>query len=90
MPPITKDFLKIKNKKDKNLIYREISLPDGGVFRGHCTLNPISGFGNVIWPDMSIYDGEIKKNLPHGRGTKQWKTDESKVNEYKLYTGTWV
>ena len=46
-----------------------------------------SGFGRAIYPDGSIYMGEWKDNLPHGKGRLQSHTDSSQ-KEY--YDGEWL
>lgn len=46
-----------------------------------------SGYGRAIYPDGSVYMGEWKNNLPHGKGRLQSLTQN---NQKEFYDGDWV
>ena len=53
--------------------FREFTLASGVVFKGLSTKRePLTGDGQLIYPDGSIYVGQIRKGLPHGHGEKIW------------------
>ena len=51
---------------------------------------PYSGFGTLSFPDGSLYEGQLKKGVPHGHGYKKWGENEHKKHQYVQYTGMWV
>ena len=54
-------------------VYKEIKMSNGILFKGLSTKkNPLSGEGQLIYPDGSLYIGQIKKGQSHGHGEKIW------------------
>ena len=52
-------------------VYKEIKMPNGILFKGLSTKkNPLSGEGQLIYPDGSLYIGQIKNGQSHGHGEK--------------------
>ena len=81
---------KRRKNKENNKKYRSITLPNGVVFNGLSTLkNPTTGDGQLIYPDGSIYIGQIKKGQPNGHGEKVWK-QEDENGFAKTYVGNWI
>jgi hypothetical protein len=50
------------------LLQKEVVLPSGAIFIGLTTKGSITGSGKLVFPDDSVYVGEIKKGMPHGNG----------------------
>ena len=74
--------------------YMEISTRSGLKFKGICLLNrleQITGTGLLTYANGAQYEGELKKSVPHGQGTKKFHLDDEKqINQYKEYKGSWV
>ena len=59
---------------------------EGTIYRGSLTDN-LTGFGEIIWRDLSSYRGEIKKGLPDGEGEINYpsgKTYRGKLQKGKI------
>lgn len=39
-------------------------------------------FGTLTFPDGSVYEGQLRRGLPHGQGYKKWPTDDNKKHHY--------
>jgi hypothetical protein len=59
---------KTKKQKKTNLVKKEVVLQSGAIFIGLTTKGSITGTGRLVFPDDSVYEGEIKKGMPHGNG----------------------
>ena len=58
----------------------------GIIYRGALTDN-LSGFGEIIWPDLISYRGEIKKGFPDGEGEMHYpggKTYRGRLEQGKI------
>ena len=54
-------------------VYKEIKMSNGVLFKGLSSKkNPLSGEGQLIYQDGSLYVGEIKKGQANGHGEKIW------------------
>ena len=59
---------------------------EGTIYRGSLTDN-LTGFGEIIWLDLTSYRGEIKKGLPDGEGEINYpsgKTYRGKLQKGKI------
>ena len=98
-----------RHPKDPMLVkqFREFKLASGVVFKGLSTKRePLTGDGQLIFTDGSLYVGRIRKGAPHGQGEKTWKLSgplmvetqetlqsDAKLNSFafrKSYKGNWV
>ena len=53
--------------------FREFTLSNGILFKGLSTKkNPLTGDGQLIYTDGSLYVGQINKGQPNGHGEKIW------------------
>jgi hypothetical protein len=78
LPPLA-TITQRKNSKTK-FENKSIQLANGVVFTGVVSKGNASGFGTLIWPDLTQYDGMVKRGLPHGEGIKVWKITSQKPN----------
>ena len=61
----------IDPKKTKK--FHEFVMSNGNIFKGMSSLkDPLTGVGQIIFTDGSLYVGSIRKGLPHGHGEKIW------------------
>ena len=47
----------------------EVTLADGGVYKGELKGEAPQGQGSCVWPDGSSYEGEWRSGKMHGKGT---------------------
>ena len=53
--------------------FREFTLSNGVLFKGlSAKKSPLTGDGQLIYTDGSLYVGQIKKGYPDGHGEKIW------------------
>ena len=53
--------------------FREFKLASGVIFKGLSSKKePLTGDGQLIFTDGSLYVGQIRKGAPHGQGEKTW------------------
>lgn len=58
--------------------YREIRLGNGVVFKGLANKrDPLTGDGELLLTNGSIYRGQILKGQPHGQGEMVWSAEAS-------------
>ena len=83
--------LRKKVNKENTKQYRSITMTNGVVFNGLSTAKqPTTGDGQLIYPDGSVFIGQIKKGQPHGHGEKVWsQANEQEGSFLKTYVGDW-
>jgi len=84
LPPIEKEVKdeqhrapKLKKIKVSGSKKTETTLEAVGLKKKTKKRQPGS-FGTLTFPDGSVYEGQLKKGMPHGQGYKKWPTDEDK------------
>lgn len=80
-----------KRKKDPKQ-YRSITLTGGVIFNGISNAKtPATGNGQLVYPDGSVYIGEVKMGVPNGHGEKVWakSSDGEETQFLKTYVGNW-
>ena len=60
-----------------------ITLANGATYTGEWLGDERDGFGILVWPNGSVYEGQFKNNLAHGLGKITHKDGDS-------YEGDWI
>ena len=57
--------------KNNNIIRGKLFYPNGRIYEGTFCENEEEGWGRMIYECKSIYEGEWKKGMKHGKGSLQ-------------------
>jgi len=89
LPPIDKESKREDEKPSKAQRVKssvgsktETTLENGVVKKK--TKKKLHGtFGTLTFPDGSVYEGQLKRGMPHGQGYKKWPIDDNKKHHYQ-------